>query len=150
MTLRYLEDFTAGDRFLSPTAALDDEQIIVFGKQFDPQPFHTGHDSAEGTFFGGLAASGWHTAALTMRLLVQSDLGIAIGIIGRGVESLTWPRAVRPGDVLQVESEVLEVTRSASKPDRGNLRLRSTTRNQKSEVVQVMTSNLVVPARTVP
>ena len=93
--------------------------------------------------FGGLAASGWHTGALTMRLLVDGGAPLAGGVIGAGGE-LTWPRPTRPGDELQVFSEVTEITPSRSKPDRGIVAVRSETRNQRGEVLQILTSKLVV------
>lgn len=120
--------------------------ITAFAAQFDPQPFHLHPDAARSSLFGGLVASGWHTAALTMRLLVDGGAPIAGGVVGAGVE-LSWPRPVRPGDVLTVQSEVLEVRPSASRPDRGIITLRSQTLNQDGEPVQILTSRLVVPRR---
>jgi acyl dehydratase len=139
----YLEDFAVGQRFISATHTLDGEQIKAFASRFDPQPFHTDEAAAQNSFFHGLAASGWHTASITMALLVKSGMTIAGGLIGAGCE-LSWPRPTRPGDVLQVESEVLAVTPSRSKPDRGMITLRSETKNQKGEVVQVLTSKMLV------
>jgi acyl dehydratase len=126
---------------------LDAGQITAFAREFDPQPFHLDDEAAKATLFGGLAASGWHTAAVTMRLLVQSGLPIAGGIIGSGGE-LSWSKPARPGDALSVESEVLEITPSRSRPDRGSARIRSETRNQNGEIVQTFTARLVVPRRT--
>jgi acyl dehydratase len=145
----YLEDLRVGQRFTSGTWALDREQIRTFAAQFDPQPFHLDDDAARSTSFAGLAASGWHTAALTMRLLVEGGAPIAGGIVGAGGE-IAWPRPTRPGDVLRVESEVLEVTPSRSRPDRGMVTLRSTTLNQNGEAVQILTAKLVVPRKPVP
>lgn len=142
----FLDDLVIGQRFSSASYELTAEEIRDFAGRFDPQPFHLDADFARSTLFGGLAASGWHTAAVTMRLLVGGGAPIAGGIIGAGGE-IAWPRPTRPGDVLQVESEVIEVTASRSKPDRGMVRLRSETRNQKGEVVQVLIANLVVPRR---
>ena len=139
----YLEDFAVGQRFISATHALDAEQIKAFASQFDPQPFHTDEVAAKDSFFHGLAASGWHTASVTMSLLVKSGMPIAGGLIGAGCE-VAWPRPTRPGDVLLVESEVLAVTPSRSKPDRGMITLKSETKNQKGEVVQVLTSKMLV------
>ena len=135
-----------GQRFTSGTHAVDAAQIKAFAAQYDPQPFHLDDDAAKETLFAGLAASGWHTAAITMRLLVESGLPIAGGIIGAGGE-VSWPRPTRPGDVLHVVSEIEEVTPSRSRPDRGMVTVRSETRNQRDEVVQVLTSRLVVPRR---
>ncbi|NMG67334.1 dehydratase [Azoarcus indigens] len=142
----YLDDIQVGMRFTSASHALEESQIKAFAGEFDPQPFHLDDEAARGTLFGGLAASGWHTAALTMRLLVEGGAPIAGGIIGAGGE-VSWPRPTRPGDVLTVVSEVLEVTPSRSKPDRGIVTLRSETRNQHGDVLQVLTSRLVVPRR---
>lgn len=141
----YLEDLEVGRRFTSAGAALDAAQIREFAGRFDPQPFHLDEQAAQASFFAGLAASGWHTAALTMRLIVES-VPLAGGVIGGGVE-VTWPQPTRPGDVLTVESEVVEVTPSRSRPERGMIRLKSETRNQRGEVVQTMTAKLVVPRR---
>lgn len=145
--LFYLEDLEVGQRFGSPSYPLEAAQIQAFADAFDPQPFHLDDGAAQATLFGGLAASGWHTAAITMRLLVEGGAPIAGGIIGAGAE-IAWPRPTRPGDVLSVESEVLEITPSRSKPDRGIVTIRSETRNQRGETVQVLTSRLVVPRRT--
>ena len=141
----HLEDLSIGQRFVSRPLPLDADAIKAFASQFDPQPFHLDEQAAEANFFAGLAASGWHTAALTMRLIVES-VPLAGGVIGGAVE-VTWPRPTRPGDVLTVESEVVEVKPSRSKPDRGMVMLRSETRNQRREVVQAMTAKLVVPRR---
>jgi len=145
-TLRYLDDLCPGDRFESAEHALDIEQIIEFAERFDPQPFHLDEAAAGASFFGGLAASGWHTAALTMRLLVTSGLPIAGGLIGAGVE-VSWLQPTRPDDVLRVCSEVLEVTPSRSRPERGIVTVRSETLNQRGEVLQRLVSRLVVPRR---
>jgi acyl dehydratase len=139
----HLEDFAVGQRFTSATHTLDADQIKAFATRFDPQPFHTDETAAATSFFNGLAASGWHTAAITMSLLVQSGMPIAGGLIGAGAE-IEWPRPVRPGDVLDVESEILAIVASRSRPERGLITVKSLTRNQKMEVVQVMTCKLVV------
>lgn len=144
---RHLEDFAPGQVFRSGTLAVTAEAIIAYAREYDPQPFHLDDAAARGTLFGGLAASGWHTAALTMKLLVGSDFRPAGGIIGGGMEELAWPRPVRPGDLLRVEIEVLEVRPSQSKPQQGMLRVRCTTLNQRDEVVQVIVPRLVVPRR---
>jgi acyl dehydratase len=147
MTARYLEDFAVGQTFSSPRLRIDAEHIKTFAAAFDPQPFHLDEEAARDTIFRGLAASGWHTAAVTMRLLVESDLTPAGGIIGAGFEECRWPRPVRPGDELRVESEVLEVRPSQSRPDQGLMKVRTTTLNQHSEVVQVLIGNLMIPRR---
>jgi acyl dehydratase len=145
----YLEDFHVGQRFNSASHAIDAEEIKAFARQFDPQPFHLDQEAAKATFFGGLVASGWHTAAVTMRLQVESGLPIAGGMIGIGGE-MSWPRPTRPGDVLSVASEILEVAPSRSRPDRGTIRVRSETRNQRDEVVQILDAKLLVPRRGDP
>jgi acyl dehydratase len=147
--VRYLEDFAPGQRFGGAARIrIDKERIKSFAAEFDPQPFHLDEEAARLSIFGGLAASGWHTAAATMRLLVLSDLKPAGGLIGAGVEEFRWPRPVRPGDELRVESEVLEVRPSKSRPEQGIIRVRMTTLNQHDEVVQVSVGNLVVPRRS--
>ena len=145
----HLEDFHVGQRFTSATHVIDTAQIKTFARQFDPQPFHLDEDAAKGTLFGRLVASGWHTAAISMRLQVESGLPIAGGMIGIGGE-MSWPRPTRPGDVLSVASEILEVTPSRSRPDRGTIRVRSETRNQRDEVVQILDAKLLVPRRGDP
>ena len=144
----YLEDLAVGDQFTSGEHAMDEAQITAFAAQFDPQPFHLDDAAARDTLFGGLAASGWHTAAVTMRLQVTSGLPIAGGIIGAGGE-LTWPQPTRPTDVLHVVSEVVQIQPSKSKPDRGMVTLRSETRNQHGDVLQLTTVRIVVPRRPV-
>jgi acyl dehydratase len=144
----YFEDLKPGQRFITGTYMLDEEQIRAFARQFDPQPFHLDDEVAKKTLFGGLAASGWHTAAITMRLIVTSGAPIAGGIIG-GSGELSWPLPTRPGDVLHVVMEVLETTPSRSRPDRGSAVVRNETRNQRGEVVQIFTAKIVVPRRPV-
>jgi acyl dehydratase len=147
MTGRFLEDFAVGDTFRSGRLQIDKERIKTFAAEFDPQPFHLDEEAAGNTIFGGLAASGWHTAAVTMRLLVESELKPAGGIVGAGFDDFRWPRPVRPGDELRVESEVLEVRPSRSRPDQGLIKVRTTTLNQNDEAVQVIIANLVVSRR---
>lgn len=144
---RYLEDYAVGQRFGSGRLAVGAEQIETFAAQFDPQPFHLDAGAAQGTVFQGLAASGWHTAALSMRLLVEGELRPMGGIIGLGFEEFRWPKPVRPGDELRVESEVLEVRPSKSRPDQGLIKVRTTTLNQRDEAVQVTVGTLLVPRR---
>jgi len=147
MTALYFEDFAVGQTYGSPRRRVEAERIKSFAREFDPQPFHLDEATSRDTFFGGLAASGWHTAALTMRLLVDSALTPAGGLIGAGCDELRWPRPVRPGDELWLESEVLEVRPSKSRPDIGLVKVRTTTYNQENRPVQVLVSNLVVPRR---
>jgi acyl dehydratase len=140
-----LEDLTVGQMFRSASHKLDAAQITAFAEKFDPQPFHLDDEAAKNTFFGGLAASGWHTAGITMSLLVRS-CPIQGGLIGAGAE-INWPMATRPGDTLHVETEVIEIRPSRSRPDRGMVTVRSTTFNQDGKTVQTLTSRLVVPRR---
>lgn len=142
----YLEDLQIGQRLESDSHALDAAQIVAFARDYDPQPFHLDEAAAAASLFGGLAASGWHTAAITMRLLVGSGLPIAGGIIGAGGE-IAWPRPTRPGDVLRVTTEILEIRPSRSRPDRGMVTIRCATLNQRGETVQTLTARLVVPRR---
>ncbi len=148
MTSRYLEEFAPGQRFGGAARIrIEKERIKAFAAEFDPQPFHLDEQAADSSIFGGLAASGWHTAATTMRLLVESDLKPAGGIVGAGFDEFRWPRPVRAGDELRVESEVLEVRPSKSRPEQGMIKVRTTTLNQRDEIVQISVGNLVVPRR---
>jgi acyl dehydratase len=148
-TQLHLEDFAVGQTFVSGRLKVDAEQIKAFAAAFDPQPFHLSEESARDTFFKGLAASGWHTAALTMRLLTEGPLKPAVGIVGTGGE-INWPRPVRPGDELRLESEILEVRPSQSRPDRGTIKVRTTTLNQDGDAVQILIANLIVTRRSPP
>jgi acyl dehydratase len=148
MQEHYLEDFAPGQVYGGATRIrVDAARVKSFAAEFDPQPFHLDEGAAERSFFRGLAASGWHTAAMTMRLLVESDLKPAGGIVGAGFDEFRWPRPVRPGDELRVESEILEVRPSKSKPTQGMIKVRTTTYNQDGEPVQVLTARMVVPRR---
>lgn len=143
----YLEDLHPGRRFTAGPVTVTEAEIIAFASRFDPQPFHTDPDAAAThPVFQGLAASGWHTAALTMPLVLEAAGHIAGGIVGGGGE-LQWPRPVRPGDSLSVEIEVLEVAPSRSRPDRGSALMRNRTLNQHGQEVQVFTVRIVVPRR---
>jgi len=139
----YLEDLHVGQRFASGSYYMDLDQIKAFAAEFDPQAFHLDEAAAKQSIFHGLAASGWHTAAASMRLLVTGGLQLADGIVGLGGE-LTWSRPTRPGDTLRVESEILEIIPSRSKPDRGVVIVRSVTLNQNGDEVQVLTAKLLV------
>jgi acyl dehydratase len=141
----YLEDLNVGQKFASRLQKVDAEAIKAYAREFDPQPFHLDEETARKSLFGGLAASGWHTASLTMRLIVES-VPLAGGVIGSGGE-LSWPRPTKPGDTLRVVTEVLEITPSRSRPDRGMITMRSTTLNQNDEAVQVFTPKVVVQRR---
>ncbi|HEY9790124.1 MAG TPA: MaoC family dehydratase [Candidatus Obscuribacterales bacterium] len=137
-----LDDLSVGQVFRSGTHTVDAQQIKAFASQFDPQPFHLDEEAAKNSFFGELVASGWHTAGITMRLLVTST-PVDGGVIGAGGE-ISWPRATKPGDTLRVESEVVEIRPSKNRPDRGTVVMRSTTYNQNNDPVQIMKSTLVV------
>jgi acyl dehydratase len=136
-----------GQTFGSERLKIDKERMKAFAAEFDPQPFHIDEETARHTVFRGMAASGWHTAALTMRLLVESELKPAGGLIGAGFDELRWPKPVRPGDELHVQSEILEVRPSKSRPEQGVIKVRTTTLNQNGEPVQIFTGNLIVPRR---
>src|SRR3712207_6370064 len=141
-TRLFLEDLAEGMRFASGPLPVEAEEVAAFAARYDPQPFHLDEAAARGTPFGGLAASGWHTAALTMRLITEA-LPLAGGVVGAGGE-IAWPRPVRPGDDLRVECEVLDVRPSRSEPGRGWATLRTTTLNHAGEPVQVLTARLLV------
>src|SRR5262252_8372900 len=147
MAEKYLEDLAPGQKYGSKRIKVDKDRIKSFAAEFDPQPFHLDEEAARRTIFGGLAASGWHTAAMTMRLLVESEFRPAGGIVGAGFDEFRWPLPVRPGDELRLESEVLEVRPSKSRPEQGLIKVRTTTLNQNGEAVQVVVANLVVPRR---
>ena len=146
MVERYLEDFTVGQIYRSGRVQVGADDIKRFAAEFDPQPFHLDAEVARATMFGGLAASGWHTAALTMKLLVKSDFKPVRGMVGAGFEG-RWPRPVRPGDELRVEAEVLNVRPSKSNLTRGVITVRVTTLNQDANVVQLSRFDLIVPRR---
>lgn len=150
MTELYFEDFAIGRTFGSDRRKIDAEEIKTFAADFDPQPAHLDEQGAQSTVFRGLAASGWHTAAVTMRLLVESDFKPAGGIIGMGFDEFRWPRPVRPGDELRLESEVLDVRPSTSRPHQGLVTMQTTTLNQNDEAVQVLVANFLVPRRSAP
>lgn len=147
MTPMYLEDLKAGQVYRSSEITVEAEGIKSFAEQFDPQPFHLDDGAAAGTFFGRLVASGWYTAALTMKLLVTSDLKIAGGLVGAGVEEIRWPSPVYPGDVLHIDCEIVEVRVSKSHPDRGVVKSRITTSDRDGRTVQQMLVTMIVPRR---
>jgi acyl dehydratase len=146
MSAQYFDDLKPGDRFVSDSFTVTETQLIEFAHKFDPQMFHLDTKSAERSIFKGLVASGWHTAAITMRLFVKT-LNFAEGAIGLGVDELRWPHAVRPGDMLRVETEILEARPSRSRPNVGVIRLRNVTLNQKDQIAQTMTASALVPSR---
>ena len=148
MSERYFEDFVVGQVHKpSGRVRVEKNEIIAFAKQFDPQPFHLDEDAARNSIFGRLVASVWHTASLTMRLIAGSEYRAATGTIGLGFDGLRWPIPVHPGDELRIESEVLEMRTSKSRPDRGLLKIRTRTFNQDGEVVQELIANAMVPRR---
>lgn len=138
----YLEDLRVGQQFTSLTYLMEESRIKAFAAEFDPQPFHLDEAAAEASVFGGLIASGWHTAAVTMRLLATGGLPVANGLIGLGGE-IAWPRPTRPGDRLRVESEILEIVPSRSRPTQGIVTVRSTTLNQNEEPVYTFTAKIL-------
>lgn len=144
--MQYFEDFAVGQKFVSERRRVEADEITRFAAEYDPQPFHLDDNAAQHTSFGGLAASGWHTAAMTMRLIVDSAFRPAGGILGFG-GALAWLKPVRPGDELQATSEILELRQSRSRPDQGLLTVRVTTLNQHGEPVQTFTPTLLVKRR---
>ena len=146
MKKRYFDDVKVGDRFKSEPMRVTEKKLVEFAQKFDPQMFHLSRKGAERTIFKGLIASGWHTAALTMRLFVQT-LNFAEGAIGLGVDELRWPNAVRPGDLLTVETHIIKMRLSKSRPGQGIIRLHNLTTNQRGEVVQTMLASAMVPRR---
>jgi acyl dehydratase len=148
MQEHFLDDLKTGDRFQSESYAVTEAAIIKFAREFDPQPFHLDEEAARDSVFKGLAASGWHTAAISMRLFVGSALKLGGGAVGLGVDEVRWPLPVRPGDTLRLESEVIEVRASKTKPNRGVVRFRNVTTNQNGEVVQTLIANALVPRRS--
>jgi acyl dehydratase len=147
-TAAYLDDLYVGQRFTSDTYRMEEADILRFAAEFDPQPFHLDLAAAQSSVFKGLAASGWHTAAVAMRLLVTGGLPLAGGIIGLGGE-IAWPKPTRPGDLVHMESEIAEITPSRSNPDRAIVKVRSTMFNQNHEAVYLLTAKLLVSRRPV-
>jgi acyl dehydratase len=142
----YLDDLSVGRKFATRSMTLTLEGCKAFAAEFDPQPFHLDEEAARRSVFGRLAASGWYTASLSMRLLVEGELTIAGGLIGLGGDT-TWPRPTYPGDTIHVETEVLAVRASESKPDRGIVTVRNETLNQRGEPVQIAVVKMLVPRR---
>ncbi|HEV8413920.1 MAG TPA: MaoC family dehydratase [Bryobacteraceae bacterium] len=142
MTDRYLEDLKVGEKTKTASVTITEAEMLDFSRQFDPQPMHT-----DPNVEGGLIASGWHTAAVVMRLVADARPLGDLPLLGMGVDGIQWPQPVRPGDTIQVETEVLAIRPSKSKPTHGIVKLRSTARNQQGEVVYVVTPNVWVPRR---
>lgn len=144
----FFDDLAVGQTFTGTAQTVTRDELVAFARRFDPQPQHVDEEQARGSMFGELVASGWHTAALTMRMLVDgASPRVEGGVIGAGIDDIKWPVPVRPGDVLEALSEIVEMRPSRSRADRGLIKLRTTTRNQRGEVVQVLTANIVVPRR---
>jgi len=148
VTVHYFEDLAVGQKFASPVLPIDADAITAFAAAYDPQPFHLDDEAARATMFAGLAASGWHTAALSMRLCLASDFRPAGGILGIGGE-LSWLKPVRPGDTLRVEIEVIETRLSRSRPGQGIVKVQITTLNQHGDAAQIFTPTLFVDRRPV-
>ncbi len=144
---RYLEDLKPGMAFESRRHTITQEAIVAFAKEYDPQPFHIDPEAAKSSFFGRLVASGWHTAALTMKMLTESDMDLAGGVIGAGMEELKWPTPLVPGDTIHVRIEIIESRASKSRPEIGIVRTRVQALREDGTAVQEMTGNLVVPTR---
>lgn len=143
----FFEDFVIGSQHSSPKITVTTEMIKEFASRYDPQVFHLDEEAARDTFFQGLAASGWHTAALTMRLLTECSLKPEGGMIGGGIDELKWPTAMRPDDTLHVEVTVRAKRQSRSKPERGFVTIHIDTVTQHGTKVQSMTANILVPVR---
>ena len=147
MTDRYLEDLQVGEKIRTKAVTITEEQILDFSRKFDPQPMHTDPEAAARGSFHGLIASGWHTAALVMRLTVDSNPLGSLPLLGLGVDGMEWPKPVRPGDSIDVEIEILAIRPSHSQPSHGIVKLKSTARNQHGDVVFTVTPNCWVPRR---
>ncbi|HEY5349082.1 MAG TPA: MaoC family dehydratase [Candidatus Lustribacter sp.] len=144
---RYLEDLKPGQAFESRRHAITQDEIVAFAREYDPQPFHVDPSAASSSFFGKLIASGWHTAALTMKMLTEAEMDLAGGIIGAGMEELKWPTPLVPGDVIHVRVEILESRASKSRPQIGIVRARVRALREDGTAVQEMIANLIVPSR---
>jgi acyl dehydratase len=143
----FFEDLKPGDTFGTPTHTVTAEEIVAFARQYDPQPFHTDAVAAKTSLFGQLVASGWHTAALSMGLMVRGEMNLDGGVMGRGVDQLRWPRPTLPGDTLRVVMTVLEMDPEPSRTGRGRVKLSCRTLNQHGDLVQEMTARLLVLRR---
>ena len=148
MSDRYYEDFAVGEiKRPRGRVRVEKDAIIAFAQKFDPQPFHLDDESGRKSIFGRMVASGWHTAALTMGLVAASEYRAVTGTIGMGFDGMLWPIPVYPGDELRIETEVLEMRPSKTRPDRGVMKFRTRTLNQNDEVVQELIANAMVPRR---
>lgn len=144
----YYEDLAKGQVYGSGSVHVTTAEIKRFASEYDPQPFHLDEEKAQDSLFKGLAASGWHTAALTMRLLVEGELKLANGAVGGGIDELRWMKPVRPGDTLRIETEIVGKRESQSRPAYGIVQARTTTFNQNNEPVQTHVSSIIVPKRS--
>lgn len=143
----YFDDLSVGQKFVTAALRVTTDEIKEFARRYDPQPFHLDENAAKATMFGGLAASGWHSAALLMRLVVESGPPLAGGVIGSGIDELRWLRPVRPGDELHAELEVLEMRPSTTRPTQGRVRMRNTLIAQDGVAVMSLIANITVPRR---
>lgn len=146
--MRYFEDLKLGEKFITAEYEMTEAEIVTFATQYDPQVFHTDKEAAKLTLFGGLVASGWHTAAVSMRLMVLGEMALDGGVIGQGIDALRWPRPVLPGDRLRVVTEIIDLQSAPLRADRGLLKLRCRTMNQVGKAVQEMTATLLVARRS--
>lgn len=145
---QYFEDLSVGQTFAAGPIVMERDRIVEFGREFDPQAQHLGEQEAAASMFGSLVASGWHTAAVTMRLMIDgASPDLTGGAMGAGIETISWPTPVRPGDALSATSEIVELRVSRSRPDRGIMKLRTVTTRQDGDVVQVVTGIIMVPCR---
>jgi acyl dehydratase len=144
---RYLEDLRVGEKRLSPKVTVNEAEVLEFARRYDPQPMHTDREAAAAGMYGGLIASGWHTAALTMRMMADSRLFGETEVLGVGVEGMRWPKPVRPGDTLQAEQEIESIRPSQSNPGFGIVKVKVTVRDQNGEVVMQLNPSCWVPRR---
>ena len=147
MKEKYLEDLRVGERYESGPLEVVAEEIVEFASRFDPQSFHLDSEAAKQTIFNGLVASGWHTAAMSMRLFVTGPLRFVGGSVGLGVDDLQWPNPARPGDLLRLQTEIVELRPSRSNPERGVVRIKNLTTNQKGELVQSFLASVLIRRR---
>lgn len=144
------EDFTVGQKFRSRAQLVTHDRIVAFGAEFDPQPQHISEDAAADSQFGELVASGWHTASVSMRLFVECLPTVRGGLQGGALEELAWPKPVRPGDLIRVEAEVVWKRESRSRLDKGLVKVKAITLNQRDEIVQTATHMIILPRFQAP
>lgn len=148
MGARYLEDFAPGQTYRSATLTVDPDRIKAFAAEFDPQPFHLDEAAGARSLFGGLAASGWHTAAMTMRMILEASPPMKGGMVGRTIEKMNWPRPVRPGDELSLTIEILELFPASKLPTHGMMRTKNTVTNQHGKTAMDMDVVIFVPRKS--